>query len=123
MIARSTGAAPRQRGSSDGCTLSTSKSLSSGSLISAPKAQTISDVGRGGGDPRAGVVGVDGLGLVELEAERAGGVGDGRRLELAAAPLRAVGPGDDELRAVLGLREALEDGGREGRGAEVDGAH
>ena len=44
MIARSTGAAPRQRGSSDGWTLSTPKSVSSGSLISAPKAQTTIDV-------------------------------------------------------------------------------
>jgi hypothetical protein len=40
MIARSTGAAPRQRGSSDGWTLRISKSASSGSLISAPKAHT-----------------------------------------------------------------------------------
>ena len=38
-IARSTGAAPRQRGSSDGCRFSISCSDSSGSLISAPKAQ------------------------------------------------------------------------------------
>ena len=41
MIARSTGAAPRQRGSSEGWTLSISCSLSSGSLINAPNAQTI----------------------------------------------------------------------------------
>ena len=40
MIARSTGAAPRQRGSSDGWTLSISKSDSSGSLMSAPNAHT-----------------------------------------------------------------------------------
>ena len=40
MIARSTGAAPRQRGSSDGCTLSIRCSDSSGSLISAPNAHT-----------------------------------------------------------------------------------
>ncbi len=44
-IARSSGAAPRQRGSSDGCTLTISCSLSSGSLISAPKAQTITASG------------------------------------------------------------------------------
>jgi hypothetical protein len=36
MIARSSGAAPRQRGSSDGCTLSRPGSLSSGSFSSAP---------------------------------------------------------------------------------------
>ena len=40
MIARSIGAAPRQRGSSDGWTLKISCSDSSGSLISAPKAHT-----------------------------------------------------------------------------------
>ena len=56
--------------------------------MSAPKAQTISDVGRGRGDPRAGVVGVDGLGLDELEAERARGVGDRRRASLRPAALR-----------------------------------
>ena len=40
MIARSIGAAPRQRGSSDGWTLRSSYRLSSGSRISAPYAQT-----------------------------------------------------------------------------------
>ncbi len=40
MIARSIGAAPRQRGSSDGCTLRISCADSNGSLISAPKAHT-----------------------------------------------------------------------------------
>ena len=38
MIARSTGAAPRQRGNNDGWTLKITWSLSSGSLISAPNA-------------------------------------------------------------------------------------
>ena len=45
-IARSTGAAPRQRGSSEGCTLSISCSESSGSLISAPNAQMQTASGR-----------------------------------------------------------------------------
>ena len=40
MIARSTGAAPRQRGSSDGCTLSHSACSSSASGISSPYAAT-----------------------------------------------------------------------------------
>jgi hypothetical protein len=40
IIARSTGAAPRQRGSSDGWTLSNECSDSRGSRSSAPKAQT-----------------------------------------------------------------------------------
>ena len=39
-IARSTGAAPRQRGSSDGCTFKSSWLDRSGSLISAPNAHT-----------------------------------------------------------------------------------
>ncbi len=40
MIARSTGAAPRQRGSSDGCTFSQSVRSSSDSGISSPYAAT-----------------------------------------------------------------------------------
>ena len=43
---RSIGAAPRQRGISDGCTFSIGNSLSSGSLISWPKAQTATASGR-----------------------------------------------------------------------------
>ena len=46
MIARSMGAAPRQRGSSDGWTLKITWSLSSGSLISAPNAHRQSASGR-----------------------------------------------------------------------------
>ncbi len=46
MIARSIGAAPRQRGSSEGWTLRISCSESSGSLISAPKAHTTTARGR-----------------------------------------------------------------------------
>ena len=45
MIARSTGAAPRQRGSSDGCTLKISYSLSSGSETITPYAQRASASG------------------------------------------------------------------------------
>jgi hypothetical protein len=45
MSARSTGAAPRHRGSSDGCTFSSSYRDSSGSRISAPNAQTHSASG------------------------------------------------------------------------------
>ena len=46
MIARSIGAAPRQRGSSDGCTFSIDHSESSGSRINWPKAQTAIASGR-----------------------------------------------------------------------------
>ncbi len=91
MIARSIGAAPRQRGSSDGWTLSIRWSESSGSLISAPNAHTQTTSGRAG-DPRARRLVVDPLGLVELDAELARGV---RRP--AARPAcdrgRAAGPG------------------------------
>ena len=45
MIARSIGAAPRQRGSSEGCTFSIRCSESSGSRISWPKAQTTTALG------------------------------------------------------------------------------
>jgi len=46
MMARSIGAAPRQRGSSDGCTLYIGCEDRSGSLISAPKAQMETPSGR-----------------------------------------------------------------------------
>ncbi len=46
MIARSIGAAPRQRGSSEGWTFSIGSSESSGSRISWPKAQTATASGR-----------------------------------------------------------------------------
>ncbi len=46
MIARSIGAAPRQRGSSEGWTLSSGSSERSGSRISCPKAQTTTASGR-----------------------------------------------------------------------------
>jgi hypothetical protein len=38
--------------------------------------------------------------LVERDIELAGGVGDGRRREPAAATARPVGTGDDELGAM-----------------------
>ncbi len=48
MIARSIGAAPRQRGSSEGCTFSIGCAESSGSRISWPKAQTTTTRGLDG---------------------------------------------------------------------------
>ena len=122
MIARSTGAAPRQRGSSDGCTLTSSWSLSSGSLISAPNAQTTTASGCGGGDPRPRVVGVDRLGLVDLDAQLARRVGDRRRAERAPAALRRVRAGHDQRRAMRAAGEPLEHGRGEVGGPEVDGS-
>ena len=124
MIARSTGAAPRQRGSSEGCTLSISWADSSGSRISAPNAHTQTASGRAAAIRSRGVGGaLTFSGWIELEPERARGVGHRRRGEPPPAAARAVGAGDDERRAVARWRQALEHGGGEGRGAEVDGAH
>ena len=53
MIARSIGAAPRQRGSSEGWTFSIGSSESSGSRISWPKAQTTTASGAAARDPLA----------------------------------------------------------------------
>ena len=122
MIARSTGAAPRQRGSSDGWTLRIGpKRLSSGSRMSAPNAHSRILSTPGLGDLLDDLGLVDALGLEQVDAELAGGVGDRRRGELAAAALRRVGPGDDERRPVLGVGEAAQDGRGELRGPEVGG--
>jgi hypothetical protein len=75
----------------------------------------------GGGQPLARLGGVDRLGLEEVEAERARGLGDRRRREPAPAPRGAIGAGDDERGAVVGGREALQDGGGEVRGAQEGG--
>ena len=64
---------------------------------------------------------VDRLRLPQLQAEVAGGARHRRRRELAPAPGGAVGPGDHQRRAVVALREALQDRGREGRRAEEGG--
>ncbi len=97
MIARSTGAAPRQRGSSDGCTLRIGCAASRRSPISAPNAQTITAGGPGRlagrrDDLPGGVRLVDALGL----RERAGR-GAARRRRPAgcagAARARSCGPG------------------------------
>ena len=100
MIARSIGAAPRQRGSSDGCTFRISCSLSKGSLISCPKAQTIDDVGLElvQGAPRLRLV--HARGLMELEAELARGLGRRRGRQLAAAAAAAVGGSHHQRRGV-----------------------
>ena len=91
MIARSIGAAPRQRGSSDGCTLRISCEDSSGSLMSAPKAHTTTTGRAAGAAARAAARAaraisssesgrVDVGGLLERQPERPGGLGHrGRR--------------------------------------------
>ena len=71
MIARSIGAAPRQRGSSEGWTLSIGSSESSGSRISWPKAQTAATSGRAARIRSSGLGVVDALGLEQLDPELA----------------------------------------------------
>jgi hypothetical protein len=79
------------------------------------------DVGSRGSNPRARLGRVDRLGLEELQAELARSGRHRRRREPAPAPGGAVGPRDDERRAVVGGGEALEDRGGERRGAQVGG--
>ena len=75
------------------------------------------------GDLRRRRLVVDVLGLLQHEPERAGALGDGRRGQAPPAPARAIRPGQDQRRAVLGaLGESLEDRGGELRRTEIDDA-
>ncbi len=58
--------------------------------------------GLDGRDPRRGRLVVDVLGLLERQPQRTGMLGHGRRGEAPAAPARAVRPGQDQRRAMLG---------------------
>ena len=117
------GAAPRQRGSSDGWTLMSSWSESSGSLMSAPNAQTATTSGSRGGDraQASGSLTFCGWKSSMPSSRAASATGGGG--ELAPAAGLAVGAGDDELRAVVGGREARQHLRRERRRAEEDGSH
>ena len=123
MIARSIGAAPRQRGSSEGCTLRMWWAASSSSLISAPNAHTTEHVGRRLRDAGASVGVVDGRGLVELDPELAGGDRHRRRRQPSAAAPGPVRARDDQLRAVWRGGQALEHRRGELARPEIDGAH
>src|SRR3954451_224955 len=124
-IARSTGAAPRQRGSSDGWTFSIGHSDSSGSLMSAPKAQ----IRTASGSTAAIAVRASseftlaGWSSSMPSSRAASAAARRRRRDLPPAAARAVGPGDDQLRPVVALGEASQHGHGERRGAKVDGAH
>ncbi len=76
-----------------------------------------------GGDPLERLRVVQPLGLDQVEAELARAVGDRRRREPAAAALGPVRSRDDERGGMRARGEALEDGGGEVGGAEVDRAH
>ena len=107
MIARSIGAAPRQRGSSDGWTLSIGELGEQRLADQLPEGADDDRLGRGGADPLQRRLVVDVLGLQQLDPELA------RRPRRPAAaacllprPLAAVGRGDDERRAVRRARPA-----------------
>ncbi len=123
MIARSIGAAPRQRGSSDGWTLINGSSLRSGSRISCPKAQTTTASGRAAADPLELGLGVDVSGLGQLDPDLLRGLGGGGRQLLPAAAATAVGRGDDERRAMPAPGQTPEYRGRELGGTEEGGPH
>ena len=104
-IARSTGAAPRQRGSSDGCTLSHSARSSSDCGISRPYAQTtIASTGS--------LRQLRPLGLEARRSRAARRPPSRRRRELAAAAARRVGP-REQVGDLVPRREPLEDVGAE----------
>ena len=117
ISARSIGAAPRQRGIRDGCTLSIGHSLSSGSLISCPKAQTAIGLGLGRPDRLHGLGRVHVRGLMKLQAQLAGRLSGRRRRRPAPAALAAVRRRDDERRPVRAVGEAPEHRRRELGGA------
>ena len=123
MIARSIGAAPRQRGSSEGCTLSIGHPESSGSRISWPKAQTASASGRTARIRSRASSSLTFAACEQLDPQLGGDLRGRRRLSAAAAPPGPVGRGDDEQRAVLGAGEPAQHRAGELRGAEVDGPH
>ena len=99
MIARSTGAAPRQRGSSEGCTLRIGCAASSCSPISAPNAHTTTVARprrlrrRPAMISRGGVGVVDALGLREREARAAARRSATGGLDRSPARARSGGPG------------------------------
>ena len=92
-------------------------------MISAPNAHTITASGRAAAIRARASSSLTDCGLVELDAELAGGVGDRRRGQSPATSARTIRPGDDELRAVRRIGEPPQHGGGELRGAEIDGSH
>ena len=90
MIARSTGAAPRQRGSSDGWHVEDLVVREQRLLDQHAVGADDQRVGLGGGDPLEHVRLVQALGLDQLEAERLRPHRDGRRRQRAPAAGPAV---------------------------------
>jgi hypothetical protein len=120
MIARSTGAAPRQRRQQRGLDVQKPE-LRQQRLAqdSAPKAHTTTTSGRASGDRARASVALTLSGWSRSIPSRAASATGGGG-ERAAATGRAVGAGDDEDRAVRRLRQALEHARGERRRAEEE---
>ena len=89
MIARSIGAAPRQRGSSDGCTFSSSSSDEQRLADQLAEGAHDPELGLGGPDPLASDSGASVASVrSDLDPELLGGRRGGRRGEPAAAAPR-----------------------------------
>ena len=123
MIARSIGAAPRQRGSNEGWTFSIGYADSSGSLISPPNAHTQTASGRADAIrlPHVGVVDRGRLG--DLDPELGRRLGDRRARDATATATGAVGSRHDQRRPMRGGGQASQHRDRERRRAEEDGSH
>ncbi len=118
MMARSIGAEPRQRGSSEGCTLSGSYSLSRGSLMSAPKAHTTSASGPTAAISSRAEGSLTFSGCSSGDLERPRSIGDRRRCQAATSTSGAVGAGEHEHRREPGAGQAFEHMGGELGGPE-----
>ena len=121
MIARSIGAAPRQRGSSDGWTLSSSSSESSGSRISWPKAQTTPSSGSAA--RIAAIASAPSVASVLQQPDaraRAAAAAAGTGATRRPRPCRRSGGVTTSSGRCARLGKPAQDRGGERRGAEVD---
>ncbi len=122
IIARSIGAAPRQRGIREGWTFSIRCSESKGSLISWPKAQTATASGRAAPSASTDSGSLTSRVWCTLEAELARPSPPPGAGPACARVLAGVGRGHDQRRAVRRWRRARRSTvGGELRGAEVGG--
>ena len=124
MIARSIGAAPRQRGSSDGWTLSSSSSREQRLADQLAEGADDAELGLGGADPlpaprRCSVASVRRTSIPSSSAAAAAGAGAARR----PRPRRRSGGVTTSAGRCGGVGEPAQDGGGEVRGAEVDDPH
>jgi len=118
MIARSTGAARAQRGSSDGWTLRSGAALAAGSSRSPRKAHTTTASGRAAEIRARASSGVDAVGLVTRARASARQPPPARRQLAARRPGGRAG--DDQRRGLRRRRQPLSTA-RRTRGCEEDG--